>query len=490
MSRFYVNKFRLLALTAACLIFSGCMVGPNFKKPKEEMPANWVEVPKGVSTESAGDLTHWWSIFNDPMLNSLIESAATSNKDLKVAYARIREARAQRAVAVSGQYPTLDSNASYRHSRGSQNASTTTLPPEVVPPTPPNNDVFSGGQDLFLAGFDANFEIDIFGGVRRSVEAATADLAATEEDYQDILITLLSEVAVNYLNVRGSQHRLDIAVKNIEAQRQTLELTEERFKAGLSSELDVSQARAQMSLTESQIPVLDAAARRSMHQLATLLGTTPASLVEQLSRVEPIPGVPPEVPVGLPSEILRRRPDVRRAEKQLAAATARIGVATADLFPRFSLTGNLAQSSISFSDMALGSSTAWSLGPTIRWNIFNAGRTRANIEVQNARTEQALGIYEKAVLTALEEVETALVSYSREQDRRAALASAVQSNQRAHEISSELYARGLVDFLRVLESQRSLYLSQDQLAASDQLVSANLVALYKALGGGWLVTGS
>lgn len=482
----WCGSFRLLLLSAVvCLASSGCMVGPNYLKPRAWMPQKWVETKaQGVVFNAPAGVTRWWGVFNDPMLDSLIDQAVKANKDLKISAARVREARAQRTVTASGLFPAVNASALYQHARSSENASSSST---GASSTGGDTATFTNGLDLYQAGFDASWEIDIFGRVRRSVEAATADLAASEESYRDTLVTLLSEVAVNYVSVRGSQLRLEIARRNIETQRQTLELTRERFAAGLSSELDVAQASTQLSTTESQVPSLESAARQAMHRLATLLGTVPENMVEQLSKAEPVPSVPPEVPVGLPSDLLRRRPDVRAAERQLAAATARIGVATADLFPRLNLTGNLGQASMSLTDFAKSSSSFWGLGPTIQWNIFNAGATLANIEVQKARTEQALGTYEKAVLTSLQEVESALVAYSRELARRESLAAAVRSSERAYDISSELYAKGLVDFLRVLDSQRSLYLTQDLLASSDQTVSSNLVSLYKALGGGWEV---
>jgi outer membrane protein, multidrug efflux system len=484
MNRFSRYKCSAVAITFTFLISAGCMVGPDYKQPKEQMPAKWVEVSKGA-TEAPADVKQWWTLFNDPTLNSLIEQAEKANKDLKIAYARIREARAQRTISASGLFPSINTSGSYERTRGSSNASPPSVPSGLVPPSPGTGGSFTGAQDLFQGGFDASWELDFFGRIRRSVEASTADVSASEENYRDTLVTLLSEVAVDYLTVRGAQLRLDIAKKNIEAQRQTLELTQVRFEAGLSSDLDVSQARAQLATTESVVPSLEITSRQAMYQLATLLAQTPEYLVGELSREAPIPHIPPEVPVGLPSDLLRRRPDVRRAERQLASATAQIGVATADLFPRISLTGNFGQSSMSLNDIALSSSSFWSIGPTVKWNLFNAGATRANIEVQRARTEQALGTYEKTVLTSLQDVESALVAYSREQTRRDHLVVAVNSNQRAFDISSELYARGLVDFLRVLESQRSLYVTQDQLAVTDQQVASNLVSLYKALGGGW-----
>lgn len=473
---------RLLAATVAFFVLSGCTVGPNYRKPPEAMPANWVEPAEGVSTEGPVEIARWWTLFDDPTLDALIEQAMEADKDLKIARARVREARAQRAIAASQLFPSIDANAEYARVRPGLNSSPSSV--SAVSEAGVGG-TFSGAYDLYQAGFDASWELDIFGGVRRSVEAATANVSASEEDYRDTLVTLLSEVAVNYLTVRGTQLRLAIARNNIEAQKKTLELTEVRFEAGLSSELDVSQARAQLSTTESQIPQLEITAKQAMHQLATLLGTPPAPLVEQLSETAPIPGVPPVVPVGIPSDLLRRRPDIRRAERQLAAATARIGVATADLFPRFFLTGNIGQASMSLADIGRSASSFWGFGPSMSWSIFNAGRVRGAIEVQNAQTEQALGNYEKTILVALQDVENALVAYSKEQSRRDSLVSAVAANERAVEISNELYSRGLVDFLRVLISQLALYSTQDQLAVSDQLVSSNLVALYKALGGGW-----
>jgi NodT family efflux transporter outer membrane factor (OMF) lipoprotein len=299
------------------------------------------------------------------------------------------------------------------------------------------------------------------------------------------LLTLLSEVARNYLQVRGDQLRIAIALKNIKAQTQSVELTRARFEAGLSSQLDVVQSEGQLAVTQATVPALERSARQTIHQLSVLLGQEPGALLDELLEMAPLPSGPPEVPVGIPSDLLRRRPDIRQAERLIAAATARIGVATADLFPRFSLTGSLGLQSVKLSDLVASGSTFWSIGPAVQWPIFNAGRIRANIEVQNAREEQALILYEQTVLAALQEVENALTAHYNEQATRNSLIKAVEANSRAFEISNELYARGLVDFLTVLESQRSLYLSEDQLAQSGARVSANLVALFKALGGGW-----
>jgi len=264
--------------------------------------------------------------------------------------------------------------------------------------------------------------------VRRSIEAASADLAASQEGLRDTLVSVLAEVARNYVEVRGFQRRLAIAQENIKAQQDTLEITRARFDAGLTSELDVTQAASQLATTQSQLPSLETSVKQGMHRLGVLTGQAPGALLAELSTAAPIPTAPPEVLVGLPAELLRRRPDVRQAERQLAAATARVGVATADLYPKLSLTGALGLESVKLADLAQGASRFWSVGPTLSWPIFDAGRIRANIAVQDARTEQQLSTYEQTVLTALEEVENALVAYSREQTRRVQLADAVAAD--------------------------------------------------------------
>jgi outer membrane protein, multidrug efflux system len=452
----------------------GCSVGPNYHSPQMQVAKQWSELPaKGVTAgSSAAQVAYWWTSFGDSELNSLVDRAVQSNTDLRIATARIREARALKGVVAAGAYPTVDVSGTYARSRPSENQIGGSSGKET---------------NLFLIGFDASWEIDVFGGVRREVEAASADIGAAEENRRDVLVTLLSDVAQNYLDLRGTQLRLAITRENIVAQRKTLELTEGRLEVGLSNELEVAQARAQLASTEAQVPTLEAAAKRAMHRLGVLLGQQPGVLVDELSAQAPIPPTPPEVPAGLPSDLLQRRPDIRRAEQELAAATARIGVATADLFPKFFLTGVVAQQSVSLSDVAKPASGLWRIGPTISWPVFDAGRIRANIKVRDARQEQALALYEKTVLTALEDVENALVTYSKEQSTRRSLTESVEANRQAVNIASELYAKGLTDFLNVLVSQRFLFQSEDELAQSDQRVSTNLVALFKALGGGWEV---
>jgi NodT family efflux transporter outer membrane factor (OMF) lipoprotein len=462
-------------------IFIGCTVGPDFRKPQAEAPEQWSGVPQpGISTQTE-QVIEWWRVFNDSQLNSLIERAVASNLDLKLAEARIREARGLRGIVAADLLPNVNVSADYTRIRSSGNAVPIEGDGEVAEFRP------AAEQNLFETGFDAAWEIDVFGRIRRAVEAADADIASAQWDRRDVLITLLSEVARNYVELRGTQRRIAILRQNIDLQRKSLELTRGRLEAGLGNELDVAQAEALLTTTESQVPGLEAFVKQAIYRLGVLLGRQPEALLGELTEEAPIPPVPPEVPVGLPSELLRRRPDLRRAEMDVAAATARVGVATADLFPSFSLTGFLGLQSANIQDLLDTGSLLWNVGPTVSWPVFDAGRIRANIEVQNAREEQAFIAYERAVLSSLQDVESALIAYAKEHQTRQSLMASVDANQRAADISSTLYAQGLVDFLNVLVSQRALSQAEDELVQSDQRVSTNLVALFKALGGGWEV---
>ena len=464
------------------LLAPGCTVGPNYRRPDTPVPTMWSEARyDGIDTRPA-DLARWWEEFNDPGLTRLVQRAAGSSLDLRLAEGRIREARALRRVAESGAWPSVDVSGSYSRSRTSENA--------IAPSSQGSggSPFFRGsnnGQDLFRSGFDSSWEIDVFGGVRRSVESADATVEASIEDRRDVLVTLLGDVARNYIDLRGFQRRLAVARNNLKAQQESLEITRVRFQAGLANYLQVSQAEAQVNTTAAEIPALEALSKQAAHRLDVLLGIQPGALSAELSTEAPIPALPPQAHVGLPSELVRRRPDIRRAERQLAAATAEVGAATADLYPKFSLSGVFGVTSVSAGDWFSAPSRFWSIGPTIRWPVFDAGRLRANIEVRNARQEQALTAYEKAILLALEDVENALVSYAKEQMRYRSLMDAVVANRRAVAMADELYKNGLVDFLNVLDSQRALYSAESDVAQSEAAMATNLVALYKALGGGW-----
>ena len=474
MVNFSIARSSVLALF---LVSASCTVGPDYRPPSVAVAPAWLEAwNTGIDSRSV-DLSRWWTEFNDPKLDSLVDRAVQANLDLAVAQARIREARGQLGAAGAEFWPTLDAAASYSSIRTSENAfAAGQLAPQ------------GGGsleQNIYRTGFDSSWEVDIFGGVRRRVEAAQATVDAAVEDRRGVLVTLLGEVAKNYIDVRALQRRLAIAQANLKAQRDLLALTKVRFDAGLASDLDVAQAEGQAQTTEAQIPTLESALTTTVYRLDVLLGAPPGLLRSELAEPAMIPALPPRAQVGLPVELLRRRPDIRNAERQLAAATAQVGAATADLYPKFSLTGAFGLQSISASDWLVGRSRFWSIGPTITWPVFDAGKIRANIEIRNAQQEQALRLYEKSVLTGIADVESALVNYSKEQTRYRSLLAAVSANQRAMRIAEDLYTQGLVAFLNVLDAQRSVFASENDLAQSEASLAANLVALYKALGGGW-----
>jgi multidrug efflux system outer membrane protein len=412
-------------------------------------------------------LSTWWKTLDDPVLTNLVEKAVSGNLDLKSARSRVREARARRGISEAGLFPTVDAAASATKNRLSE--------------------VRYGGDDysLYAAGFDAGWEIDVFGGIRRSIEAATANLEAEKASLRDVMVSLLSEVALNYLDVRTIQLGIEVAVHNLEAQERSYRLALSRYEAGLTNELSVQQAKYNMESTRSKIPLLRTALAGAMNRLSVLLGLQPGALNGQLKEHAPIPVPPLKVAVGVPAEALRRRPDIRRAERQLAAQTAQVGVATADLYPKFSLVGSIGLESLSLGDVFSASGLAYLIGPSVTWPVFDAGAIRSNIRVQTERQKQALIQYEYAILTALEEVENALVAYAEEQNRMKALEASTRAAKRAVLLSESQYKAGLTDFTNVLDAQRSLLSFQEQLAQSKGKVTSNLVRLYKALGGGW-----
>jgi outer membrane protein, multidrug efflux system len=479
-----MKRFATMTI-AAIMLLTGCAVGPDFHRPETPVPPRWSGLSAAgvqqasITTPQPAELVEWWKAFDDPMLTSLVERGIVSNLDLRQAEARVRQARATRGIAASGLWPEIDASASYSRSLNSSasfgSSGSSSLQPTVIPIA----------NDLFQAGLDAAWELDIFGGVRRSVEAAQAGLQTAVEDRHDVLVSLVAEVGINYVSLRGYQQQILIAQQNLAAQEHTAEITRKRYEAGFVSGLDAANANALVATTQSQIPVLESAARAAIYSLSVLLGLQPAVLVEELRSDRPIPTTPPEVPVGLPSELIRRRPDIRRAEAQLHAATANIGVATADLFPKFSLTGSFGFLNNDIGSLANFSSRFWSYGPNVTWPIFTAGRIRWNIELQKAIKEQDLAAYEQTILQALKDVETALVAYAKEQERISSLVVAVANNRRAVDLSTKLYVAGKSDFLNVLVAQRSLNSSEDALVQSTRTLATDLIALYKALGGGW-----
>lgn len=464
----WAHALSLLSWAITAGLTACTSVGPDYRPPQPNMPTHWTATP-GTTRASAEPVTNsWWTLFRDPALDSLITRAIKANLDLRIAETRIREARAQRGLTASASSPSLSAGSSFTKNQTSENI--------------PSG---GGAQDLFRASFDAGWEIDLFGRTRRQVEAADATIAASEEEKRGVRITLEAEVARNYLELRTNQQRLRIAKDNIRIQEQTAALVRNKFEIGLGGELEVAQAEAQLALTRSEVPALESATSQAMHQLALLLGQQPQSLKAELAIVASIPPVPPLLPTILPSELLRQRPDICAAERQLAAATATVGAAIAELFPRFSLSALIGLQSTSLANLVTASSQYWSAGPAVQWSLFDGGRTRAAIAISEARRDQAQASYEKTVLTALAETENALVAYAREQEKHQILGQAVTSGQQAVTIAKGQYEAGLTTFLNVLLSEAALYQSQDKLTQSNQQLTLDVVALYKALGGGW-----
>ena len=454
----------------AAVILIGCAVGPDYLPPEPAFSPAWYSPLEGGLTSGDTDprmLANWWTTLNDPELSGLIERAVAGNLDLKKAWAKVREARARRGISRSGLFPTLDVTGSATRSSSSKETGS------------------GNTRELYAAGFDAGWEVDIFGGVQRSIEEAEANLQASREGLRDVLVSLVSEVALNYVEARTYQARLVVAEANLKTQQETYELTRWRYEAGLSDELALEQGRYNLESTRSQIPTLRSGLEETKNRLAVLLGERPGMIHKELKERKPIPVTPLEVAVGVPADTLRRRPDIRKAERELAAQTARIGVATADLYPRFTLKGSIGLEALSLGNLISYGSRTSGIGPRVSWAIFDAGAIRKNIEVQSALQEQALIQYETVVLSALEEVENALIAYASEQVRRQSLLEASQAAQRAAKLARDRYAAGLIDFQVVLDAERSLLSLQSQMAESDGKVTSNLIALYKALGGGW-----
>jgi multidrug efflux system outer membrane protein len=456
-----------------------CAVGPNYTKPEIPVPRSWSEGRATEATQSAASLATWWTQFQDSTLDRLVTEAVAGNLDLKIAAARIREARAARGIAASAGLPQVGVGGAYARTQRSEAVPPFKSTPGIEAPFGPRE------QDVFEAGFDASWEIDVFGGVRRDKEAALADVQAAEEGRREVLVTLLADVGRSYLELRGTQQQLRILEETLASEQDTLGLAKSRFDAGLATELDVARAEGLLKANEAERPVLERQIREAIYRLGVLLGKEPSALATELEAAAAIPPVPPEIPMTLPSELLSRRPDLKRAERELAAATARIGVARADLFPRFSILGSFGRRSEDIADFTKGSAQFWNIIPAVRWPIFSGGRIRANIEVQNARQEQALLRYEKDILTALEEVENALSAHTRERSREASLKAAVDSTRRALALATDRYTSGMENFLSVLDAERSVYAAEDQLVRSERNTAVTLIAVYKALGGGW-----
>jgi NodT family efflux transporter outer membrane factor (OMF) lipoprotein len=461
------HAFGALLVALLC----ACAVGPTYEPPELYVPDAWHRQLVAELTAGEPSLRAWWTLLGDPALERLIERASEGNLDLRTAVARVEEARAVRGIAAGERVPEADAIGSGERTRTS----------EDVLPAPLNR----GTENLFSLGADSFWEVDFWGRVRRLVESADANLEASVEAYRDVLVVLYADVAQSYVEARALQARIGYTEQNIGTQSETLQLTRDRNRAGLVGDLDVRQAELNLASTEAFLPTLRQALAATIHRLGVLLGEPPSALYAELAATAPIPRPPERTAVGMPAELLRQRPDLRGAERELAAQTALIGVATADLYPTFGLSGFFTFDALESDDWLTAAKRSYAYGPVFRWALFDGGRVRNRIRVEDARTEQALAAYEQTLLRALEEVENALVAYGEEQERRDALERSVVAAEEATKLVDTLYRTGLTDFQNVLDTQRSLFEQQDDFAASEALVTQNWIRIYRALGGGW-----
>ena len=477
-----------LALAAAA---TGCVVGPNYGTPPEELPTSFNTGPasppttrpatRSAATQPAQiDVARWWQGFNDPELDSLVERAIEANLDLKIALNRLQESRAQEYVVTGATLPLVDLSAGAGWGSGNDS-----VRGRIAPPVYAGTNTTGLKNINYIAGFDATWEIDLFGGFARQVEAARADTQAAYEARNAVLITVVSDVARYYVTQRALELRLAVAQRNLAIQQQSVSVVTQRYNQGITNELDPALAQRELHTVESTIAPLQAAIAQTQRQIAVLLGQLPQTLYTELSKPANLPAPPHGVRPGLPIELLRRRPDIRQAERQLAASTARIGVATAQLFPRVALTAGGGFQGQGLGQNPVVNKGIWSVGPTLYWPLLDFGTLDAVVEVQDLRTRELLYNYRRAILVAVQEVDDAITNYTAQRDRLDRLNDAVTASERAVYLATQRYERGLTDFLNVLDAQRQLYDLQDQQAVAEQSVATEYIALYKALGGGW-----
>ncbi|WP_454830471.1 efflux transporter outer membrane subunit [Paraburkholderia xenovorans] len=509
------------------ILLGACTVGPDFHAPNADVPAQWRDPQRtavtttttattpasGASVASVPTLDtdpdpRWWHNFNDPTLDALIERAARGNLDLQQAVLRIVEARTQVQSAAAQGLPNVRATGSYQREQlgvkgflesngvydkvdqlGAPNSPVNAIAPGAGPALQngANNvlNQLTSPINLWQAGFDASWELDLFGRVRRSVEAANAQTEAAVESRNDALLSLEAEVAQTYMQLRGAQALRDITASLVDQQRGIVTLTQSQAKVGLASELDVKSATAQLAQSRAQLPQYEQQIAQALNGLAYLVGEAPGALEAELSTPAAVPPVPPTVPVGLPSTLARRRPDIRRSEASLHAATANVGVAVAQFYPDISLTGQVGTRATNASDLSRWSHLFYSFGPSVSLPIFQGGALVSNLRMSKAQEAEAALDYRKTVLMALRDVDNALVVYRTDQARRDSLGDSVAANQSSFELARDSYSKGLTSFINVLDAERQLALARQQYAQGTMQVSTDLVSLYKALGGGW-----
>jgi len=465
------SKWAVAAFCALALL-SGCAVGPNYKPPQTSVANSFANTPTNTASADETTLATWWKGFNDGKLDGLIDRAVAHNLDLRIALANLKEARALRRLTTYDLAPTVQANAGYENGLLSKAAAL------------PGASRGAREFELYDASFDATWELDLFGRVRRSVQAANAQLGSVEATRLDVLVSVTAEVARNYFELCGLQNQLSVAHRNADVQTETLKITQSRLDGGRGTDFDVSRSRSLLNLTLSTIPPLEAGIQKTIYRIAVLTGQQPTALTTELSAPEPLPSAMPALTLGNPAALLRRRPDIRAAERSLAVATARIGIATADLFPRVTFIGSVGFQADTFAGLGKSGADTWNFGPRITWAALDLGRVQARIKAADARTEASLAFYERTVLTALEETEGAIVDFAQEQSRQQFLVISAQASQNAANLAHQRFEGGVTDFLSVLDAERTLLEAQDRLAASQTRTATAFVAIYKALGGG------
>ena len=468
-ARGYAGAFAI----CVAVLLAGCAVGPNYHRPQEAVDSHFVNASEpGLA---AGDPEErYWTTFGDPLLTQLVEDAVMHNTDLQAATANLQAARAARRLTGYDQFPTVTANASYAKVLESS---------QELPGFPFNQREFDTAQ----AGFDGLWELDLFGRVRRNVEAARADVGASEATLRDARVSVIAEVARDYFILRGLQDQLVLTRRNADVQASTLKLTRVRLEAGRGNELDTSRAEANYQTTLSTIPSLEATIATTIYRISVLTGRQPAALTAQLSAAAPMPQLPAFSSIGTPERLLRRRPDVRVAERELAASTARVGVAMGDLFPKVTLVGEVGYSTASFSQFGQSQARFFQAGPSISWAAFDMGRVLARIGESRAQTDAALAHYQSAVLNALEDAEGSMITYGRSQASRQALQLAAAASDKAADLAEKRFQGGLIDFLEVLDAQRTALSAELTLSQSRTDTATSLIAVYKALGAGWAI---
>jgi NodT family efflux transporter outer membrane factor (OMF) lipoprotein len=461
-----------IALSGCEWAQNGAKVGPNYTEPTAPVASTWIDYQDQQAKPQSIDLSSWWGVFSDPVLDSLINDAAHQNLNLRTAGERIEEARALRGIAVGNLFPQVQqANGSFSANKASTHAPGAT------------NDQYFQNWD---AGFNASWELDLWGRYRRAIEASDASLDASIADFDDVLVVLLSDVTANYIQYRTFQQRIVIAQQNVTIQEGSAQLAQDKFQAGAATERDAQQAKQVLEQTRASIPPLEAGARQANNALCVLLAMPPRDLADRLGPTSTIPTAAPELALGIPADLLRRRPDIRRIERQAAAQSAQIGIAKSDLYPRFFINGNIGVQAEDFGALfKTPGSIVGSIGPSFQWNILNYGRIENNVKAQEARFRQSVYQYQNAVLSANSEAENAIVGFLKAQEQSRYLDKSVQAAQRTVEITHDQYREGVIDFTPVFLFEGTLAQQQDQLAVVQGQIALNLVDLYRSLGGGW-----